>query len=227
MSVSINAVKKIKKSLYVAPPQNENGLYHPGNLIHDIRKSLPHGIGVDYMSDIGAVLCWTNQYLFVSENDTFTLPLNASGMGQTTAGAIGTAIANPDRITIAFVGDCGFLMNGMEVLTAVKYNIPVIWVIFNNYGYAMVSDCRKIFPKPIPDIITSAKPEGTDYAMVARGFGAIGIRIEKAGEITPEFMENILKQKRPAVLDVVVDKDAVSPGLKERIDMILEAQKAL
>ena len=59
-------------------------------------------------------------------------------MGYATAAVVGAKFAVPDRPVIAIVGDGAFLMNGMEVATAVNYNLPVIWVILNDAQLGMV-----------------------------------------------------------------------------------------
>ncbi|MCP4148881.1 MAG: thiamine pyrophosphate-binding protein [bacterium] len=219
-------VRCIKESMPVVyiPPVGK-GLYHPGLLMRDIQKCLPGDAVVNFISDIGSVMCWALHYLEIGRNHRFTLSIDAGGMGYAAAGAIGTQIANPGEITIALVGDGAFMMNGMEVLTAVQYGIPVIWVVLNNYGYGMVREARKLFPDPVPEVMRSDKPRSLNCAKIAEGMGAKGFRLEREERVTPALMKELLGLKRPVVLEVIIDAGAVAPGLKERIDMIMEAQK--
>jgi acetolactate synthase-1/2/3 large subunit len=221
-----NVVSAVKRDVESQLPPNGNELYHPGNLIRDIQNSLPRGVGVDYLTDIGAVMCWSIHYLEIGRDDTFTFSIDAGGMGYAVAGAIGTRIANPGRITIAFVGDGAFLMNGMEVLTAVKYDIPVIWVVLNNHGYGMIEQARHLYPEPIPEVMDTRKPAALNCAKIAEGLGAAAVRVEEAGMITPRFMAELLELNRPVVLEAVIPRETKAPGLEERIHMIMEAQKA-
>lgn len=197
--------------------------YDPAEMIRDVQQAMAAFDGVDYLCDIGSVMAWCLEFLRPRASDSFTLPLSSVGMGQSVAGVLGRKLADPQRPAVAFVGDGGFLMNGLEVLTAVRYGLDPIWVVLNNGGYAMVRDCRKLFPEPIPEVIPSDKAEAS-FAQVAESLGAVGVRIERPGELTPDLMRELVSARRPVVLDVVVDRSIVAPGLRERIAMIQAAQ---
>jgi acetolactate synthase-1/2/3 large subunit len=59
-------------------------------------------------------------------------------MGYGVSASIGGQLAAPDKQVVCVCGDGDFLMQGMEVVTAVNYNIPVKWFIFNNQSLAMI-----------------------------------------------------------------------------------------
>jgi acetolactate synthase-1/2/3 large subunit len=109
---------------------------------------------------------------------------------------------------VALVGDGAFLMNGMEVATAVNYRIPVIWVVMNNSMLGMVYHGRKL--ASIPEGISS-RFEPVDFVKLAEGLGGRGIRITRPGEITRELMDDIIASKVPTVLDVIIDPEDVPP----------------
>ena len=65
-----------------------------------------------------------------------------SGMGFGAAGALGAKLAAPDRPVVAVTGDGCFTMVPHVLCTAVEYNIPVVWVIWNNFGWVSIRDIQ-------------------------------------------------------------------------------------
>ncbi|MGA8114103.1 MAG: thiamine pyrophosphate-binding protein [Actinocatenispora sp.] len=83
-------------------------------------------------------------YLPVPRRGNFILALGMAGMGHSFGAGIGAALASGRR---AFVlsGDGGFYTHGMEVHTAVEYDVPVTFVIFNNNAHAMCVTREQVF----------------------------------------------------------------------------------
>ena len=65
-----------------------------------------------------------------------------SGMGFGAAGVLGAKLAAPDRPCVAIVGDGGFTMVPHVLCTAVEYDIPVVWVVWNNFGWVAIRDLQ-------------------------------------------------------------------------------------
>jgi acetolactate synthase-1/2/3 large subunit len=65
-----------------------------------------------------------------------------SGMGFGAAGALGAKLAAPDRPVVAIAGDGCFSMVPHVLCTAVEYDIPVVWVIWNNFAWASIRDIQ-------------------------------------------------------------------------------------
>jgi acetolactate synthase-1/2/3 large subunit len=130
-----------------------------------------------------------------------------ASMGFGVAGAIGGKFAAPDRTVVAIVGDGGFLMNGMEVSTAVHYGKQVIWVVLNDAGYGMAYHAARL--RKISDIGT--RFPRVDCAKVAEGLGAQAFRIREPGEINRGFIQKIVDSGKPTVLDVEIDQNEVAP----------------
>lgn len=66
----------------------------------------------------------------------FEVALSMGGMGFAIGAGIGAAFATGKKVFI-FMGDGSFLMNGLELHTAIEYNLPVVFVIYNNNAHAM------------------------------------------------------------------------------------------
>ncbi|MEW6428269.1 MAG: thiamine pyrophosphate-binding protein [Thermodesulfobacteriota bacterium] len=189
-------------------PVRSNGYYHPQELVEDLQRSLP--CNTIYFADMGNTMAWAIRHLVLDKPYSFYLSLGFSSMGYATAAPVGAKLAFPDRPMVSLVGDGAFLMNGFEVATAVNYNIPIIWVVFNNAMLGMVHHGRKLFKKPVPEGIPSDFRR-VDFAKVAEGVGARGIKVDWAGGITNDLIQNILESGQPTVLDVYIDDKAVPP----------------
>ncbi len=204
---AINFLKN-RDSLMDEPPDNENGLYHPRNLVEDIRKYFPENSL--FFADIGNVMVWALHYLAMDHPYSFFVSLGFGGMGHASAAPVGAQLAAPDRPVVALVGDGSFLMNGVEVATAVEYNLPVIWIVFNNAMFGMIYHGRRMFDQPIPEGLPS-KFRRVDFAQMARGLGARGIKIDTPDQFTQELIQDILSAGVPTVMDIRIDAEAVPP----------------
>ncbi len=115
---------------------------------------------------------------------TATTPHSYVGWGKTThLGAsiplmIGAKMAMPERMCVAFMGDAAFGMSGLDMETAVRAELPITVVLLNNGIMAT-------YPGGTP----TAREQfgvthmGGDYAQIAMGMGAEGLRVTKASEL--------------------------------------------
>ena len=177
----------------------------PQRLMRDLQDALPRDTMV--FVDGGANRSWAIHYWQSIYPRTFFCATGMASMGFGVAGAIGGKFAAPDRVVLSIVGDGGFLMNGMEVSTAVHYDKQVIWVVLNDAGYGIAYHGARI--RNIPDVGT--RYPRVDCAKVAEGLGAQAFHIREPGEINREFMNRILASGRPTVLDVEIDRNEVAP----------------
>ncbi|MDI6729618.1 MAG: thiamine pyrophosphate-binding protein [Thermodesulfovibrionales bacterium] len=203
-------IKKIKEKFDVMDKRElsqKNGMpYKPQRLMKDLVNSLPDD--TIYFVDNGNSMAWAIRYINSAKPYSFYVGLGFASMGYAVAAPIGAKLAAPERPVIAIVGDGSFLMNGMEVATAVNYNIPVIWVVMNNSMLGMVYHGWKLL----------CSPEGfqprfkqVNFVKIAEGLGARGIRITRPGEISKKFMNDIISSGVPTVLDVIIDPEEVPP----------------
>ena len=182
----------------------------PQRLMKDLRESLPRNTIV--FVDAGNSYTWGIHYFPVYLPGTYMMGIGFASMGYATAAVVGGKFAAPDNPVVAITGDGAFLMNGMEVATAVNYNLPVIWVILNDAQLGMVYHGQRMGSHH--HVASTFKK--VDFCKVAEGLGARGIRIEKPGEINQKLMDEILRSGRPTVIDVAVDPHE-PPPIKNRV----------
>jgi acetolactate synthase-1/2/3 large subunit len=177
----------------------------PQRLMRDLQDALPPDALV--FVDAGANRSWALHYWLVRHPRTFFCATGMASMGFGVAGAIGGKFAAPDRVVVSITGDGGFLMNGMEVSTAVHYDRQVIWVVLNDGGYGMAYHSLRQLRQP--DVGT--RYPRVDCAQIAEGLGAQAFRIREPGEINRDLIGKIVEGGRPTVLDIEIDPDEVAP----------------
>jgi acetolactate synthase-1/2/3 large subunit len=177
----------------------------PQRLMRDLQESLPRDALV--FVDGGANRSWAIHYWQSLYPRTFFCATGMASMGFGVAGAIGGKFAAPERVVVSIVGDGGFLMNGMEVSTAVHYGKQVIWVVLNDAGYGIAH--HSLRQMKLPDVGT--RYPRVNCAAVAEGLGAQAFRIREPGEISRELIAKILESGLPTVLDVEIDPEEIAP----------------
>ncbi|MBI3148371.1 MAG: thiamine pyrophosphate-binding protein [Betaproteobacteria bacterium] len=167
---------------------------HPATLVATLRQTLPRGSKLF----VDAGLCrravgqwWTCQ----EPGELFTSPVTAP-MGWGLAASIGGQLAAPEARVVALAGDGSMLMHGLEIVTAVRYQVPVIWVINNNAALGTVWQRA-----PTPEAALLTLPPRLDWAAQAELCGAKGYRARTSEELASALLA-ALRTRQPAVIDV-------------------------
>lgn len=129
-------------------------------------------------------------------------------MGYAMPAAVGAALARPGVSVVAVAGDGGFLMTGNELETAVRCDLPVIALVFNNCGYGTI---RMHQEREFPGRVSATTLGPVDFAMFAQSLGAHGTRVTQSGDFAPA-LEHALALKRPALIEVVTDPNQIAVG---------------
>ena len=158
-------------------------------------------------SDAGISAGWMRRYYKWPGPGTFFGP-TAGGMGYSVPAAIGVKLSRPEHPVIAFAGDGAFAMTMSEVATAVALGLsPLVFLVFNNRGLGTIRRHQ--------DIVFDGRRVGTDlgdvdFAAIARGMGALGMRVETEEDFAAAFAE-ALAADRPAVVDILMGEDLFDP----------------
>ena len=118
-------------------------------------------------------------------------------MGSGLPAAIGAQIAQPDKQVIALVGDGGFLMSMAELVTAVRYNLPVTVVVVTNSVYSL--EKHKMALEGLTPYGYDIKT--ADFAGFAETCGARGFRVKDPRDLEA-VLTKALNCNQPAVVDV-------------------------
>ncbi len=195
----------------VAPRSNSEAVpIIPERLCNELTKFLPEDSIL--VSDTGHAGIWTGSMVDLNHPGQGYIRC-AGSLGWGLPGAIGVQCAAPDRPVVCFTGDGGLWYHIGELETAVRYNIPVITVVNNNRGLMQNKrgDDRGYANVDGADSSELWQFNDVDLAKVAESIGALGIRVDRPGDIQ-SALEPALASRRPAVIDVVTDPhDSESP----------------
>ena len=188
----------------------------PQRMMKSLRDALPDDTIV--FGDIGNNLAWVETYFQSNQPNTYYITSSLASMGYGVSASIGGQIAAPDRQVVCICGDGGFQMQGMEVVTAVNYDVPVKWFIMNNSNLGMIKDTQ--------DVLFNGRKFNTDfinpdYVKFAEAMGAIGYRVEKPNEII-DVTKRALENGRPSIIDVIIDPDE-APSFDARAEAMTRA----
>ena len=140
-----------------------------------------------------------------------------SSMGFGVCSVMGAQLAAPERPCISVCGDGGFSMTPYVVATAVEYDLPCIWVVWNNFAWAAIRDIQvgMFGGRELGTAFYQGGPSGKrynpDFAAWARACGADGVTITKSEDLVGALQQAI-RNKRPCVLDVHVDAEVRPPS---------------
>ncbi|MDP6043327.1 MAG: thiamine pyrophosphate-binding protein [Dehalococcoidales bacterium] len=156
------------------------------------------------VSDTGHAGIWTGTLVELRHSNQKYLRA-AGSLGWALPASIGAKCAVPERPVICFTGDGGFWYHFAELETAVRYGINIIVVLNNNRS---LNQSRKGYNDKASDDLWQYSE--VDLSKLAQDMGCFAIRVEESAGLRPAF-EQALDSARPAVVEVITDKDVVAP----------------
>jgi len=121
-------------------------------------------------------------------------------MGYAIPGALGARLAYPGRPVVAFTGDGGFMMAIADLQTAVRENLPIIVVVFDDQEIALIRVKQEL--KGIPR--HGVGIGGLDWESLAKGVGADGVTVETEQQLG-DALQAALKSGRTTVIGARID----------------------
>jgi thiamine pyrophosphate-dependent acetolactate synthase large subunit-like protein len=160
--------------------------------------------------DSGHFMGWPAMYLSVPDAAGFVFTQSFQSIGLGLSSAIGAAVARPDRLTVACLGDGGALMAAGEFETLVRLGLGVLVVIYNDSAYG--AEVHHFGPQGrVVDLVRYPDP---DIAGLARGLGARAITVRRLDDVG-ELQEWLVEREGPLVVDAKVVPDVVAAWLEE------------
>ena len=170
----------------------------PQRLLHELREVLAAEDVV--ISDVGAHKVWIAYQWPTYVANTCVISNGFAAMGIGLPGAIAAKLAFPERNVVAATGDAGFLMNAQELETAVRLELALVVLVWNDNGYGLIEWHQERHFGRSNDV-TFGNP---DLLRFAESFGARGFRVENAGDLAPTLRAAI-DCGTVAVIDCPVD----------------------
>jgi acetolactate synthase I/II/III large subunit len=161
--------------------------------------------------DSGNFMGYPSMYLSVPDDDGFCFTQAFQSIGLGLATAIGAALASPERLPVAALGDGGALMSIAELETVVRLGLPMVVVVYDDEAYG--AEVHHFGPDGHP--LDTVRFPPTDIASIGRGFGCEGVTVRAKGDL--EAVADWVKGPRdkPLVVDAKVVSDHGSWWLEE------------
>jgi acetolactate synthase-1/2/3 large subunit len=169
-------------------------------LCTELTRVLPdYGILV---ADTGYSSIWTATHVEFKARQKY---LRAAGsLGWSFPAALGAKCAAPDRKVVCFSGDGAFYYHMAEIETSLRYGLPVTVVVNNNSGFGQDACNMVAKGMPVAQVRELAAFRSTDFAAIARSFGANGVRVTDAAQLQAA-LRDALDADKLTVVDVVTD----------------------
>lgn len=162
-------------------------------------------------ADSGSNTTWWARQILAKRGQMHSVSGTLASMACGLPYAIAAQVAFPDRQCVAFVGDGAFSMLMAELMTCVKYQLPIKIVIIKNNTLGQIKWEQMVFLGN-PEYVCQLQP--MDYAAYARACGATGFTIDDAATC-PELLDRALATPGPVIIEAVVDQ--LEPPLPPKI----------
>jgi acetolactate synthase-1/2/3 large subunit len=181
----------------------------PERLCSELTRHVPDDAIV--VVDTGHAGIWMGgMYDLKSPNQDYLR--SAGHLGWAFPAGLGAKCACPDRPVVTFTGDAGLWYHIAEIETAVRWRVNAVTVVNNNRSG---NQSKRGFDRAYGGQQTEQAHElwtfnPMNFARLAEDMGALGLRVEKAADFA-SALARALEAKRPAVIDVVTDIEALAP----------------
>ena len=175
---------------------------HPARLLKALSIAAPDD--AVFVTDVGWNKNGAGQQLLAKRPGAFITSGGMATMGYAPPSAIGAKLGAPDRKVVCLVGDGGFLSVLGSLATAVELDIPVLWVLFNNFCYSTIRTVGTTYFNS--SYATEFRtPDGElynpDFQQLAQSFGIASALVEEP-EALDEAVRAALSQNKPYLLEV-------------------------
>ena len=182
----------------------------PERLMRALSRALPDNAII--ASDVGVHHNWIIQLFEALRPRHLIHSWGFAAMGFATSGILGAKLAAPDRPCVAVVGDGSFLMTPHALATAVEYDIPVVWVVWNNQGFCSIRDIQHgMFAGR--ELATSFQNDGSrapyspDFALLAQARSGLPRTPSPTPARWRTLIATAIAANRPYLIEVPVDRE--------------------
>ncbi len=186
----------------------------PERIVADCRAVLPDDAIISF--DSGIHHNWFMQFWEARRPQTMLNTWGYSGMGFGPSAIMGAKLARPEVPCVSVCGDGGFTMVPHVLCTAVEYDIPVVWVVWNNFAWAAIRDLQYAYfdGREIGTAFyqgPNREPYNPDFAAWARACGVDAFTVTRSQDFAG-VLEQAVALGKPALIDVHVDAEVRPPA---------------
>jgi acetolactate synthase-1/2/3 large subunit len=189
--------------------EGADGLIDPRTLSIGLDDLLPAERTV--VVDSGNFMGYPSTFLSVPDAAGFVFTQAYQSIGLGLGSALGAAVARPDRLTVAALGDGGYLMAAAELVTAATLGVPLLIVVYNDAAYG--AEVHHFGPDG--HVLDTVRFPDRDLAAIGRGYGLDGVTVRSLADLAVVRQWVKGPRERPLVVDAKVVSEHGSWWLEE------------
>lgn len=166
-----------------------------------------------FVTDVGNTTIHAIRHLEMNGQQLHTTSGWFATMGNGVPGGIAAQLSYPERQVFTFSGDGGFAMVMQDIMTQVKYELPIINVVFSNESFGFIEAEQEDTEQKKFGVFLG----GADFGKAAEAMGADGFTITEYSQLQPAF-EAAKNSKRPVVIDVKIENARPLPVEELKLD---------
>lgn len=166
-----------------------------------------------FVTDVGNVTIHSIRHLEMTGEQRFTTSGWFATMGNGVPGGIAAQLSYPNRQVFTFSGDGGFAMQMQDIITQVKYDLPIINVVFSNDSFGFIEAEQE----DTEQTKFGVQLAGADFGKVGEALGAKGFTVTKEEELASVFTQ-AKESHGPVVIDVKIANERPLPVEELKLD---------
>src|SRR5262249_19702797 len=174
-------------------------------VIMHLRERLPEDAIIT--NGAGNFSVWTHRFYRFRRYRTQLAPCSGA-MGYGVPAAVSAKIVHPERGGVCVAGDGDFLMSSHDLAAAVQESAAIVVLVVDNGMYGTI---RMHQERQFPGRVIGTDLRSPGFVGLGRAYGAHAERVERSDEF-PDAFERALSAGRPALLELPVDPEAITPA---------------
>jgi sulfoacetaldehyde acetyltransferase len=187
----------------------------PRQVLRELEKAMP--VDVMVSTDIGNINSVANSYLRFEKPRSFFAPMSFGNCGYALPTMIGAKAAAPERPAIAYAGDGAWAMSMVEIMTAVRHDIPVTAIIFHNRQWGAEKKNQVDFYNRR---FVAGELESPSFAGMAIAMGAEGIVVDQLDQVGPALKKAVemqMKEGKTCVIEIMCTRELGDPFRRDAL----------
>ncbi|MDI4659903.1 MULTISPECIES: sulfoacetaldehyde acetyltransferase [Cobetia] len=188
---------------------------HPRQVLRELEKAMPEDVMVS--TDIGNINSVAHSYLRFDKPRSFFAPMSFGNCGYALPTIMGAKTAAPERPAIAYAGDGAWGMSLMEIMTAVRHDIPVTAVVFHNRQWGAEKKNQVEFYNRR---FVAGELDNQSFAEIARSMGAEGITVDRLEDVGPALKKAVdmqMNEGKTCVIEVMCTRELGDPFRRDAL----------
>ncbi|QFU00818.1 Sulfoacetaldehyde acetyltransferase [Halomonas sp. THAF5a] len=188
---------------------------HPRQVLRELEKAMPDDVMVS--TDIGNINAVAHSYLRFEKPRSFFAPMSFGNCGYALPTIMGAKVAAPERPAIAYAGDGAWGMSLMEIMTAVRHEIPVTAVVFHNRQWGAEKKNQVEFYNRR---FVAGELDNQSFAEIGRAMGAEGITVDRLEDVGPALKKAVdmqMNEGKTCVIEVMCTRELGDPFRRDAL----------